>query len=603
MSDPNKTTINPLSLQRRDKSTSGAVQVPCIEILFHYDLSLVGAITHPQLFKESKSINLGRLEPDFFTEGPSSSAGRSLEDPCISRQQVGVRYHKIMGGVFELRPTEAVTPVVYFKPETLNEDGVLTLAQGQPLVEPTLVEPGTRVAIGDRALLWLTIREAPPSHISHMGMVGESPGMWKVRTLVETVARLERPALVHGETGTGKELVARAIHESGPRKDGPFIILNCGAIPEHLVESMLFGHRRGAFTGATDAREGVFKAADGGSLFLDEIGELSLQIQQKLLRVLQEGTFMPVGSSTEQRVNVRVIAATHRDLAALARSGEFREDLYYRLAAHLIEVPALRERIGDVPRLFVHFLERKADQYEELQRLFCEVEPTVPPIPLDFFLELMSQRWSGNVRHLQNSVDRLVQLNLHDDVFIAPSLSEPGTRRADDDEALQTIMPPMRPAQASDFASNPSMPAVAVRSSPSLPVPSVANPDAPLPAEFLRLQNHLSLSTETLSKLLPDPDPSVDMDALLVEARQELHAMLDRYDYNQTHTAKALDVSRKTLIRLMKTLGFVRAKDLSREQILDALETHDNDIDSVSQALRISRRGLQLRISQLNIEL
>ena len=210
--------------------------------------------------------------------------------------------------------------------------------------------------------------------------------------------------LVRGESGTGKELVARAFHFSGARKSGPFVAVNCAAIPETLIESELFGHERDAFTGARSRRIGVFERAAGGTIFLDEIGDLSPALQAKLLRVLQEREIWRVGGSTAVPVDIRVIAATNKDLEAAVRTGEFREDLFYRLAAFPIVIPPLRERREDIPLLAGHFLRKSAD----------EAGKTLRGIATDAMHRLQRYRWPGNVRELENAIGRAVLLETTD---------------------------------------------------------------------------------------------------------------------------------------------------------------------------------------------
>ena len=227
------------------------------------------------------------------------------------------------------------------------------------------------------------------------GMVGDSPGMRAVFALLERVAPSEVSVLIQGETGTGKELVARALHEHGSRKSKPFLAENCAAVPANLLESELFGHKRGSFTGAIADRSGHFVAADGGTVFLDEIGDMPLAMQSKLLRVLQEGEVRPVGSNQTIHVDVRVVAATNKDLLAMCRAGAFRQDLYYRLNVITITLPPLRERPGDVRHL-ARFLLANIDK--ELGR---EVG-----ISEEALIALERWRWPGNVRELENVIRR-----------------------------------------------------------------------------------------------------------------------------------------------------------------------------------------------------
>lgn len=242
--------------------------------------------------------------------------------------------------------------------------------------------------------------EAPGPVEAPDGLIGTSPAMQRVYRLIARAAGASVPVLVTGESGTGKELVARAIHYRGPppRASAPFLAVNCAAIPESLIESELFGHVKGAFTGATGVRDGLFVAADGGTIFLDEVAELSPIAQAKLLRVLQEKTVQAVGADRPRAVDVRVVAATNKDLEGLAREGKFREDLFFRLHVLPIELPPLREREGDVVPLFRHFLATAARQDSAPQ-----------PRPTEAAMEALRRySWPGNVRELQNLAQRLV---------------------------------------------------------------------------------------------------------------------------------------------------------------------------------------------------
>jgi two-component system response regulator HydG len=232
------------------------------------------------------------------------------------------------------------------------------------------------------------------------GILGASPRMQEVFQLLELVAPLEATVLLLGETGTGKELVARAIHLGSPRAGGPFVVVNCAALPETLLESELFGHERGAFTGAASRKEGRFHLAHQGTMFLDEIGELSFPIQAKILRVLQSREFEPLGSSRTVKVDVRIIVATNRDLEAMVREGRFRDDLFYRFNVFPILLPPLRERLEDLPLLARHFLKL----YGEKNRR--EVRALAPEV-LEAFRRYP---WPGNIRELENVMERGVIL-------------------------------------------------------------------------------------------------------------------------------------------------------------------------------------------------
>ncbi len=231
--------------------------------------------------------------------------------------------------------------------------------------------------------------------------LGKSLAMRQVFDLVERVSKVSANVLITGESGTGKERVARAIHELGPRAQKPFVAINCTAIPETLLESELFGHAKGSFTGAIARKRGLFEEADGGTLFLDEIGDLNVSLQAKLLRVIQEKKIRPVGDNITRDVDVRIIAATHKDLKAAIKSGLFREDLFYRLSVIPIVIPPLRDRPEDIPLLAEHFLRRTAAANRVQVRGFT-------PSAMS---QLMRMRWEGNVRELENLVERLVVLS------------------------------------------------------------------------------------------------------------------------------------------------------------------------------------------------
>ncbi|MBL8915033.1 MAG: sigma-54-dependent Fis family transcriptional regulator [Archangium sp.] len=232
------------------------------------------------------------------------------------------------------------------------------------------------------------------------GMIGQSAPMQAVFKLVETVAPTTATVLIRGETGTGKELVARALHYRGPRKNKPFVAVNCSALTETLLESELFGHVKGAFTGAVGMKRGLFEAADGGTLFLDEIGDISAATQVKLLRVLQEGEVRKVGSNDVVKVDTRVIAATHVDLEKAKAEGEFREDLYYRLNVITLTLPSLRDRPTDIPLVAQHFVDHYA---KKMGKKVNSISSAAMEL-------LLSNAWTGNVRELQHAIERAVIL-------------------------------------------------------------------------------------------------------------------------------------------------------------------------------------------------
>ncbi|MCA6218866.1 sigma-54-dependent Fis family transcriptional regulator [Ideonella sp. B7] len=276
-------------------------------------------------------------------------------------------------------------------------------------------------------------------------LVGRSAAMAEVRALVEKVARSMAPVLVQGESGTGKELVARAIHEVSPRAGQAFVAVNCGAIPEHLLEAEFFGYRKGAFTGAQEDRAGFFQAAHGGTLFLDEIGDLPLAMQSKLLRVIQERAVRPVGAVSETPLNVRIVSATHKDLAAEVAAGRFRQDLFYRVNVIRIEVPPLRDRLEDLGDICHALLERIARD--------AGVWPA-PRLAGDALARLARYQFPGNVRELENLLHRAVALSAHE-VIEADDLGLPDALLGEAGRETESL-PPLRvepgPAPADEGA-------------------------------------------------------------------------------------------------------------------------------------------------------
>ncbi len=302
-----------------------------------------------------------------------------------------------------LRSRHPDVPVIVVTASDRAEDAVASMRDGayDYLVKP--VEEFRLQSTIDRAVERHTLMRSLHAQASEgqgvlSQMIGKSTAMQQLSNQVERVLSSNVSVAIFGESGTGKELVARTLHKRGDRRSGPFVALNCAAIPENLLESELFGHERGAFTGAQTQHRGRFEQAEGGTLFLDEIGEMSAAIQASLLRTLQEGTIRRVGGTKEIKVNTRVVCATHRDLTAEVEAGRFRADLYYRLVVYPIAIPPLRERSNDIPLLAAHFLKTlRNDTGSQVRFVAAEA------------LELLVQhRWPGNVRELQNVVHRAV---------------------------------------------------------------------------------------------------------------------------------------------------------------------------------------------------
>jgi two-component system NtrC family response regulator len=321
------------------------------------------------------------------------------------------------------------------------------------------------------------LRSALDERYGFEGIIGRAKSFLRVLDQAARVAQHHSTVLIHGETGTGKELLARAVHHNSRRKSKPFITINCGAIPKDLVEAELFGYKRGSFTGADTTRPGKIEAADEGTLFLDEIGELPLEAQVKLLRFLQQGEISKIGSADVNHVNVRVIAATHRNLQAMIEDGTFREDLYYRLAVVPLHLPPLRERKEDIPELVDHLFHRAKERHTISN---VQLAPSVMP-------HLVAYRWPGNVRELENVIERLLVLS-----------SRSSIQEEDLPEEIRCVLP-----------------------------------------------DSTSFSVDL-------PEEGISLEAV---ERELIVRALERFKGNQTHAAKYLDISRRTLIYRIEKYG------------------------------------------------
>ena len=359
--------------------------------------------------------------------------------------------------------------------------------------------------------------------LSH-DLIGTSASMRAVHNLITRVASTRTNVLVLGESGTGKELVARAIHRQSERAEKAFVVINCGAIPENLLESELFGHKRGTFTGATQDRPGMFQAADGGTLFLDEIGEMPLQMQVKLLRALQERKVRAVGDAREVAVDVRVVAATNRDLAAEVNAGRFREDLYYRLNVIAIELPPLRERPEDIEALAHHFLRKFTREFGK---------PWLMDFDHEVLALLRTHRFSGNVRELENLVERAVALEDGPQVrlrSLPPALRTTPLR-------LASLAPaPIAPPAENRFD------AVRQRGPGSV---------APGPMASVGV-----LSSPTSFVAVPEPGEDFDLDAALGDfERRIIERALARTQGHKTEAARLLGITFRSLRYRLDKLG------------------------------------------------
>ncbi len=349
----------------------------------------------------ASGVRIRRVRLDVLT-GPDKGLTRDFEDPVL---RIGARKgsdlvladSKVSGIHCEIRLDERGYRL-------RDMDSTNGTHVGGYRINDIYISPGTVIHIGSTKIRFNPLGdsvEVPLSAVETLGgIVGQSVLIREMFARLEKVAQADATVLITGETGTGKELVAEAIHEHSKRKDGPFVVLDCGAIPQNLIESELFGHERGAFTGATHTYAGAFERADGGTVFLDEIGELPLGMQPKMLRVLERKEVRRIGGSKVTSTDIRVVAATNRDLGVEVNRGRFREDLYYRLAVARIHVPPLRERREDIPLLIEHFM---------------SITPGGEGTSLDpGTVELMMKHdWPGNVRELRNVIERAVLLSDH----------------------------------------------------------------------------------------------------------------------------------------------------------------------------------------------
>jgi len=359
---------------------------------------------------ETLADGLIELGYDPVALSSSEEAAKRLEDPSFDALVTDLRMPR-MDGLELLKISRALAPgrpVIVMTAYSAVESAIDSIRQGafHYLTKPFKIDEldlFLRRALEDSELRQeaASLRSALRERLGLANLVGSSEAMRTVGELVERIAHASSPVLICGETGTGKGLIAQALHARGSRASGPFVSINCAALPENLLESELFGHVKGAFTGATANREGMFADAHKGTLFLDEIGEIPLSLQAKLLHVLESGTVRPVGSNKEQSVDVRIVAATHRDLHERAGAGAFREDLLYRLDVVSIEIPALRHRREDIPALLDHFLERaRARHPESVVHAFSKAA----------LERLLDHQWPGNVRELEHVVERTVLL-------------------------------------------------------------------------------------------------------------------------------------------------------------------------------------------------
>lgn len=348
-------------------------------------------------FRDAASSYFSRLGYDVASAADGESALAMLQDRDFDVAVIDIHMPRTSGIELleQIRQDDAEMKVIMLTGGGTIENAVESMKKGAYdfLTKPAklneldlLIQKAYRSRVLEKENRQL--RHVVKQYAADTSMVGQSPAMQEILRLIEKTAGTEKPVLIQGESGTGKELVARAIHERSALADKPLVVINCAALPDTLLESELFGHEKGAFTGAVAAKPGLFEIADGATLFIDECGELAGGLQAKLLRVLEDGSFRRIGSVKERKVNVRLIAATNRDLGREVAAGRFREDLYYRINLLTIHLPPLRERDGDIALLIRHFVGDQWQISDELLKL------------------LSNYSWPGNVRQLQNAIER-----------------------------------------------------------------------------------------------------------------------------------------------------------------------------------------------------
>jgi two-component system, NtrC family, nitrogen regulation response regulator GlnG len=526
-------TLPPLTT-REEAYVAG--RTVALTILCHPDPGRIGEVARFAELERAGAASLSRVEPRFCKPG-SPDAGAALEDPFISRKPVTLT--RLADGRLRVEGE-------------LEHRGLVV--EGEPVVEPRILEAealedGVVLELARRVVLLLHWGGPPTASDSDLGFVGASEAIERVRVSILDVARTDAPVLLVGESGTGKELVASAIHRTSARANQPFLTINMAAIPASMAAAELFGHARGAFTGAVADAEGYFSRADRGTLFLDEVGDTPLDVQVMLLRVLETGEIQPIGAHQVRKVDVRLIAATESDLNRAVIDGRLRLSFLQRLSGFQIEVPPLRKRRDDFGRLFVHYLR------EELRRLDAEVRlsPPVarevrPWLPASLVARLAKHSWPGNIRQLRNVARQLVvtyraQPMLQLDATVEHLLGVAGASR-------RTI-----------------------------------TPESPLPGP---------LDSPAEESAAPARLEEID------EAR--LKAALAACDYQPAAAARLLGIGRTSLYKLMSEARSIRkASDVPADEVVASHEKHGGDLAAMARELEVSPRALKLRLTQLGL--
>jgi two-component system, NtrC family, nitrogen regulation response regulator GlnG len=521
----------------------GPTRVPALSILWHPDPDRVGEI-HPLSLAPDCPQAIARLAPLFAPAG--GGEGRPLADNHLSRSAPALRIATDGHGRVILGPGEGGgrPPEVY---------GVLL--ERPTVLEPAEIDAGVVITLARRIVLCLHWVQLPLVRAAPLGLIGHGDGIEKVRQLIRRVADLDVPVLLRGETGSGKEMVARALVQASQRADRPLVSVNMAAISPTTAVAELFGHERGAFTGAGGAREGYFGDAAGGTLFMDEVGLTPAGLQPMLLRVLETGEVLPVGGTRARRVDVRVVSATDADLEAQMADRAFLEPLFHRLAGFQIVLPPLRHRREDFGSLLLHFLRGELAAIGELDRLTAGGEDPEgkPWLLASQVARLAMGSWPGNVRALRNAVRQIV-------------ISSRGEARARIDDRVEQLM---------DARLRPRAPLAMVATPPSGPQPLPA--DRPLSAAPSAVRGSWEIRSSDL-----------------LQALRENH-------WKPGAAAAALQIPKTTLYALMERHPDIRkASDIPADELLGQLEACGGDLDRAAEQLQVSRRGLQLRLAQIS---
>ncbi len=515
------------------------MRVPVLTIAYHPDLRRIGEQCRLVSMPLGKGLALSRLEPMFSQ--PGVTLGRPIADSRISRRPVFLE-RSDQGGI----RVDASGTSISVKVDGVDVDGIGEVSRAQ-------VEQGAVIELAKRFVLILHSVGRPHERTPDLGLVGANEEIARLRGDILRVGDLDVPVLLRGESGTGKELVAKAIHSASHRRSSECVIVNMAAINRTTAASELFGHVRGAFTGANRDHDGYFSRAHGGTLFMDEIGGTPAELQVMLLRVLEMGEIQPVGATRTRRVDVRLIAATDADLEAATRDGSFKLPLLHRLAGYQLNIPPLRARRDDIPRLFIYFLGAELEKLGEGWRLQPNPMGGEPWLPADLMARLVRYGWPGNVRQLRNVARQLVISSrgantLRVDPSVERLLSEEHHVGGPDDSGMHTV---------------------------------VGN-----------IQGRLKTNVRLASGVRKRPGEITEPE--LIEA-------LKAHNYRLGPTAKDLGMSRTTLYALIdKSPNIRKARDLTEEQI-QAVLSDDVDVAGAAESLEVSARGLQLRMKELGL--